>query len=79
MVFVPSVSKLARFPLLVVLLLIPFHTMLVAHILPARLDVHPMPLALWKEGLLLVTLCCGMVVTLAHGRVPTFTAFTTKT
>ena len=71
-------SKLARFPLLAVLLLIPFHTMLVAHILPARLDVPPMALALWKESLLLLTLCCGTMVTLAHRRVPAFTGVDTS-
>jgi len=73
-VFVPSVSKLARFPLLIILALIPFHTLFVAHILPARFDVHPMALVLWKETLLLVTLCCGTMVTFAHGRTPVFTS-----
>src|SRR3989442_389384 len=68
------VTNLSRLPLLAVLLLIPFHTMLIAHVLPARLGVQSLAPAMWKEGLLLMTLCCGTVEALTHRRVRPFSS-----
>src|SRR5205085_986022 len=64
---------LLRLPLLAVLLLIPFHPMMIAHILPARLGIRSLALAMWKEYLLLITLCCGAVIVLAQKRLPSLT------
>ena len=57
-------GELRRLPLLGVLLLIPFHTLIVAHVLPERLGVRLPVLAMWKEALLLTTFCAGTVATL---------------
>ncbi len=64
---------LLRLPLLAVLLLIPFHPMVIAHILPARLGIRSLALAMWKEYLLLITLCCGAVIVMAEKRLPSLT------
>ncbi len=67
-------ANLLRLPLLTVLLLISFHPMVVAHILPARVGVHSLGLSMWKEYLLLTTLCCGAVTALARKRLPSLTS-----
>jgi len=68
------VANMTRLLLLAVLVLIPFHPMVIAHILPARAGIHSDALAAWKEYLLAAALCCGAVTELARKQWPSPTS-----